>query len=87
MTGEQVFLVQGREDGLWGVCDPAQYFYNCKSPGMDGRLVPNRRQWELLLRRLVNSFFIVPTTTNDKETSEARRRPKEKLLGKQTTSN
>ncbi|CAB9499610.1 expressed unknown protein [Seminavis robusta] len=31
-TGEQVFLVQGREDGLWFICDPAQYYYHCKSP-------------------------------------------------------
>lgn len=32
VTGEQVFLVQGREDGLWFICDPSQYYYHCKSP-------------------------------------------------------
>jgi BTB/POZ domain len=33
VSGDQpVFLVQGREDGLWFICDPAQYYYHCKSP-------------------------------------------------------
>lgn len=32
IADEQIFLVQGREDGLWFICDPTQYYYHCKSP-------------------------------------------------------